>query len=74
MRGGQLVGLMMDYQMHWVADMGLTGTVGVNPEKLLFLGPKDEVPDGAEGYRVERVTTKVRFLAVRPEDRQAGRA
>jgi len=41
MPGGQLVGLMMDFQMHWVADLGLVSKAGPNPEKILFLGPDD---------------------------------
>jgi hypothetical protein len=65
MPGGELVGLMMDYQMHWVADLGLVSDAGPEPEKILFLGPDHEVPDGTEGYRVERVTTDNTILAIR---------
>ena len=65
MPGGQLVGLMMDFQMHWVADLGLVSKAGPKPEKILFLGPDDEVPAGSEGLRIERVHTNQAVLAIR---------
>ena len=65
MPGGQLVGLMMDFQMHWSADLGLVSPKGAQPEKILFLGPDDKVPAGADEYRVERVLTNKSFLAIR---------
>lgn len=68
MPGGKLVGLMVDYQMHWVTDLGLVSKAGPKPEKILFLGPDQEVPDGTEGYRVERMTTDNTLLAIRVLD------
>ena len=65
MPGGQLVGLMMDFQMHWSADLGLVGPKGAEAEKILFLGPTDTLPTGSEGYRVERVLTNQTLLAIR---------
>ena len=67
MPGGMTVGLMMDYQMRWVADLGLVGRAGPNAEKVVFIGPNQNAPDEAlaNGWRVERVTTNVGFLAVR---------
>jgi hypothetical protein len=65
--GGQLVGLMMDYQMHWVADIGLTSPAGPNPEKIVFIGPNQNPPEEAlaNGLRIEQVNTNVSFLAIR---------
>jgi hypothetical protein len=74
--GGQVVGIVMDYQQHWVADIGLTTTAGENPETVIFLGPNQEAPDEAleKGWRVERVRTNVALHALRilnPEKDQA---
>ena len=67
MPGGQTVGLMMDHQMRWSADVGLVSPKGPGPEKILFLGPQDEAPKGLDTnmYRVERINTNVGFLAIR---------
>jgi hypothetical protein len=65
MPGGNLVGLMMDWQMHWSADLGLVGPKGAKAEKILFLGPDDKVPADSGGYRIERVLTNRSLLAVR---------
>jgi hypothetical protein len=74
--GNQVVGIVMDYQQHWVADIGLTTPSGVSPETVLFLGPNQEAPDEAlaKGWRVERVKTNVALHALRilnPEKDQA---
>ncbi len=65
--GGQVVGIVMDYQQHWVADIGLTSPAGVSPETVLFLGPNQDPPDEAlaKGWRVERVQTNVALIALR---------
>ncbi len=79
MPGGRLVGLMMDYQMRWVADLGLVSKAGPSPEKVVFIGPNQTPPDGAlaEGLRIERVETNVSLLAIRvlnpEEDKGLGR-
>ena len=67
MPGGNLVGLMMDYQCRWVADLGLVSVSGVNPETIVFIGPNQSPPDEAlaNGWRIERVGTTVGFLAIR---------
>lgn len=67
MPGGKLVGLMMDYQMRWSADVGLVSPRGPGPEKLLILRTNDKLPEGIDTkeYRVERVSTNVGFLAIR---------
>jgi len=66
MPGGKLVGLVMDHQMRWSADLGLVSPRGPGSEKVLILGPNDEVPAGLDTkiYRVERVNTNVSFLAI----------
>jgi hypothetical protein len=56
---GETVGLLMDYWQRWIADFGLTGPAQGKAEKLLILGPGQEVPAGAEGYRVVRSLTAV---------------
>lgn len=70
MPGGKLVGLVMDYQMRWSADIGLVGPKGAGPEKLLFLRTNDPIPEGIniDEYRVERVSTNVGFMAIRVLD------
>jgi len=67
MPGGQAVGLVMDHQMRWSADVGLVSPKGPGPEKILFLGPHDNAPKGLDTnmYRVERINTNVGFLAIR---------
>jgi hypothetical protein len=49
---GETAGILMDYWQRWIADVGLPGPSKGKSEKLLILGPGQEVPDGAEGYRV----------------------
>ncbi len=70
MPGGKLVGIMMDYQMRWVADLGLVSTKGASPEKVVFIGPNQSPPDEAlaNGWRIERVKTNVGFTAIRVLD------
>jgi hypothetical protein len=70
MPGGKLVGLVMDHQMRWSADLGLVSPRGPGPEKILILGPKDIIPEGLDTkvYRVERVNTNISFLAIRVID------
>jgi len=63
--GGKMVGVIMDYDHRYVADVGLTTAAGPNPEKILMLGPDHEVPAGAEGYRVIRIPTYVPFWGFR---------
>jgi hypothetical protein len=67
MPGGQVVGMIMDYQQHWVADTGLIAQAGVNSETILFLGPNQEAPDEAlaKGWRVAKVKTNVALHALR---------
>ena len=67
MPGGRLVGIMMDYQMRWVTDLGLVAKAGPSPEKVVFIGPNQNPPDEAlsSGWRVERVRTKFAFLGIR---------
>lgn len=67
MPGGQVVGMIMDYQQRWVADTGLISLAGVNPETIIFLGPNQEAPDEAltKGWRVVRVRTNVALHALR---------
>ena len=79
MPGGRLVGLMMDYQMRWVTDLGLVSKAGSSPETVVFIGPNQTPPDGAlaNGWRIERVQTNVSLLAIRvlnpEEDEGLGR-
>lgn len=63
--GGRLVGVIMDFDMRYLADVGLTTAAGPNPEKILMLGPDHEIPAGAEGYRIVRVPTHVPFWGFR---------
>jgi len=63
--GGKMVGVIMDYDHRYVADVGLTTAAGPNPEKILMLGPDHEVPAGAEGYRVIRIPTYRPFWGFR---------
>jgi len=54
---GETVGLLMDYWQRWIADVGLPGPAKGKAEKLLVLGPGQEVPAGADAYRVVRSQT-----------------
>ena len=63
--GGKMVGVIMDYDHRYVADVGLTTEAGPNPEKILMLGPDHELPEGTEGYRVIRIPTHVPFFGFR---------
>jgi hypothetical protein len=65
--GGQVVGMVMDYQQRYVADTGLTTTSGENPETIIFVGPGQHVPDEAltKGWRVAPVKTNVILTALR---------
>lgn len=54
---GETAGILMDYWQRWIADVGLTGPAKGKAEKLLILGPGQEMPAGAEGYRVVRSLT-----------------
>jgi len=65
--GGQVVGVVFDYQQHWVSDIGLTSPAGVSSETVLFLGPNQNPPDEAlaKGWRIERVHTNVALHALR---------
>jgi hypothetical protein len=67
MPGGQVVGMIMDYQQHWVDDTGLISKAGVSPETILYVGPNQEAPDEAlaKGWRVVRVKTNVALHALR---------
>lgn len=62
---GQTAGIMMDYWQRWIADFGLTGPSKGRSEKLLVLGPDQETPPGAEGYRVVHSLTAVFLHATR---------
>ncbi len=70
MPGGELVGIVMDFQMRWVADIGLVSPNGPGPETFLILGPNDKKPAGAdeEFDRVIRLTTNVQLFVVRVLD------
>ena len=70
MPGGDLLGLIMDYQMRWVVDVGLMGPKGVAPEKLLLLRTNEPLPEGInlDEYRVGRVDTNVSFIGIRVLD------
>ena len=52
--GGQVVGMIMDYQQRWVADTGLIAPAGANPETIVYVGPNQQAPDEAltKGWRV----------------------
>ncbi len=67
MPGGDLVGLLMDYQMRFVTDIGLTSKAGASPETIVFLGPNQNPPDEAlaKGWRIEKVRTNVSWLGLR---------
>ena len=54
---GEIAGILMDYWQRWIGDVGLPGPAKGKSEKLLILGPGQETPDGAEGYRVVRSLT-----------------
>jgi hypothetical protein len=74
--GGQVVGMIMDYQQRWVADTGLIAPAGANPETIVYVGPNQEAPDEAltKGWRVIPVRTNVILTALRilnPEKDQA---
>jgi hypothetical protein len=74
--GGQVVGMIMDYQQRWVADTGLIAPAGANPETIVYVGPHQEAPDEAltKGWRVIPVRTNVILTAMRilnPEKDQA---
>lgn len=74
--GGQVVGMIMDYQQRWVADTGLIAPAGVNPETIVYIGPNQQAPDEAltKGWRVIQVHTNVILTALRilnPEKDQA---
>lgn len=63
--GGNMVGVIMDYDHRYLADVGLTTAAGANPEKILLIGPGQEVPAGAEGYRIVRSPTFIPFWGFR---------
>jgi hypothetical protein len=63
--GGMLVGVIMDYDHRYLADVGLTTAAGPNPEKILLVGPGQEVPAGAEGYRIVKSPTYIPFSGFR---------
>ena len=63
--GGMLVGVIVDYDHRYLADVGLTTAAGAGPEKILLLGPDHKVPAGSEGYRIVRVPTYVPFWGFR---------
>jgi hypothetical protein len=67
MPGGQFVGLLMDYQMRFITDIGLTSKAGDNPETIVFLGPNQSPPDEAlaKGWRIERCRTNMSWLGLR---------
>jgi hypothetical protein len=67
MPGGQLAGIVTDYQMHYVTDIGITSKAGVNPETIVFLGPNQNPPDEAlaRGWRIKRVQTNILWFALR---------
>ena len=74
--GGQVVGMIMDYQQHWVADTGLIAPAGANPETIIYIGHGQQAPDEAltKGWRVIPVRTNVSLTALRilnPEKDQA---
>jgi hypothetical protein len=74
--GGQVVGMIMDYQQRFVADTGLIAPAGENPETIVYVGPNQEAPDEAltKGWRVIPVRTNVILTALRilnPEKDQA---
>ena len=74
--GGQVVGMIMDYQQRWVADTGLIAPAGKNPETIVYIGPNQQAPDEAltKGWRVIPVRTNVILTALRilnPEKDQA---
>jgi hypothetical protein len=74
--GGQVVGMIMDYQQHWVDDTGLISSAGENAETIVYVGHDQQAPDEAltKGWRVVHVRTNVILTALRilnPEKDQA---
>ena len=63
--GGMMVGVIMDYDHRYLADIGLTTAAGAGPEKVLLVGPGQEIPAGAADYRIVRVPTYVPFWGFR---------
>ena len=55
MPGGDLVGLLMDHQMRFITDVGLTSKAGASPETIVFVGPNQNPPDEAfaKGWRID---------------------
>lgn len=62
---GETAGILMDYWQRWIADVGLPGPSKGKSEKLLILGPGQEVPEGAEDYRVVHSLTAAFLHATR---------
>ena len=63
--GGFMVGVIMDYDMRYLADIGLTTAAGAGPEKVLMVGPGQEVPADAKGYRIVKLPTYISFWGFR---------
>lgn len=62
---GETAGIPMDYWQRWFGDVGLTGPAKGWDEKLLILGPGQDVSPGTEGHRVVRSLTAVFLHATR---------
>lgn len=71
---GDIVGSTMDYWQRAQGDFGLPGPDQGQGVKLLILGPEQEMPENAAGYRVIQIPTICAFLGLRilnPEDVEA---
>jgi len=62
---GAIVGSIMDFSQRAQGDFGLPGPDKGQGVKLLILGPDQEVPEAADGYRVIKLPTDTAMMGLR---------
>ncbi len=67
--GGETAGIILDIQMRWLADLGVTSPFGSRPVKYLLLTVDQELPaevnQETREYEVVRLDTNLAFFAYR---------